>query len=343
MRIEQNLGMTQVRIGSVVLDGNAVLAPMSGVSDVAFRRLARRFGAALVVTEMVAADAYLAGEEEARLRSEGQGVSPHAVQLVGRDPVRMAEAARLAEAAGADLVDINLGCPAKRVTGGLAGSALMREPDLALRIIGAVLAAIAVPVTVKMRLGWDDASRNAAEIAARVAALGAAAVTVHGRTRQQFYAGRADWAAIAAVVGAVRLPVLANGDVGTVASARACLGQSGAAGVMIGRQAVGQPWLVGKIGAALAGTPWRSPSPAERADAAIEHYETLLGLYGRDVGIRHARKHLAGYADRAAADGLGLSRPERAELVTTTSPARAAGLLRRLFEEPAAETPRIAA
>ena len=280
-----------------------VLAPMTGISDVVFRRLAYRFGAGLVVTEMVAADAYVRGVEEARLRAEGEGVSPHTVQLVGRDPARMAEAARLAEAAGADLLDINMGCPAKRVTGGLAGSALMREPDLALRIVAAVVRAVAVPVTVKMRLGWDDLSLNAAELARRAEAEGVALVTVHGRTRAQFYKGRADWAAVAAVKRAVRIPLVVNGDCTSAADARAMLAASGADAVMIGRAAVGRPWLVGGIAEALrSGVLPPAPGLAARREAALDHFDALLSLFGAAQGNRHARKHLVAYADHLGAE-----------------------------------------
>ena len=315
--------------------GQAVLAPLSGVSDVAFRRIAARFGASMVVTEMVPAEAYLAGQEEARLRAEGVGVSPHVVQLVGREPARMAEAARLAEASGADVIDINMGCPAKKVTGGLAGSALMREPALALRIIEQVAKAVSIPVSLKMRLGWDAHSLNAPELARDAVALGIRRVTVHGRTRQQFYTGSADWAAIAPVAAATAAPIVANGDIVSVETAQLALALSGAKAVMVGRAAVGRPWLVGEIAAALEGRSWRSPSLAERAAAAVEHYEALLVLYGRDIGRRHARKHLAAYADRAREAGFGLPAAERAELVTSPEPTRVLRLLRRIYDEPA--------
>ncbi len=328
------LGRIGFQVRGRPVRGVAVLAPLSGISDVGFRRLAARFGAGLVVTEMVAAEGYLRGEEQARLRSAGVGLDPHVVQLVGRNPVRMGEAARLAEGAGADIIDINMGCPAKRVTGGLSGSALMREPDLAVDIMAKVVAAVSVPVTVKMRLGWDDTTRNAAALARQGADLGVAAVTVHGRTRQQFYTGSASWTAIREVADTAGIPVVANGDVASVADARSCLAQSGAAAVMVGRAALGQPWLVGEIGAALAGIPVCSPGFAERAEAAVEHYETLLALYGARIGTRHARKHLAAYADRAAETGFGLSPADRAELVTSEVPARVVALLSCIYDEP---------
>ncbi|MBV9076216.1 MAG: tRNA dihydrouridine synthase DusB [Methylobacteriaceae bacterium] len=315
--------------------GSALLAPMSGVTDVAFRRIAARFGAGLVVTEMVGSHSLVRGQAEAELRAEGAGLDPHVVQLVGREPATMAEAARIAEGAGASVIDLNFGCPAKRVTGGLAGSALMREPERALAIVATVVAAVRVPVTVKMRLGWDGASLNAAELAARAEEIGAQGVTVHGRTRQQFYDGRADWAAIAPVVAAVSVPVVANGDVVSLATARTCLAGSGAAAVMIGRAALGQPWLVGEVAAGLEGRAPPRPTPAEKAEAAAEHYEALLTLYGREVGRRHARKHLAAYADRATQAGYGLPPCQRRELVTSDDPNRVTSLLRSLYAEPA--------
>jgi tRNA-dihydrouridine synthase B len=335
MNFEQNLG-GGFFIGDMAVPGRAVLAPLSGVTDVAFRRIAQRFGAALVVSEMVASDEYVRGGAEARLRAEGEGVAPHVVQLAGCDPRWMGEATRLAEASGAAIIDINMGCPAKRVTGGYAGSALMRDLALAERLISAAVSACSVPVTVKMRLGWDDATVNAPALARRAEALGVRAVTVHGRTRQQLYKGRADWRRIGEVAGAIRIPVIANGDVGSIIDAVACLKASQAAAVMVGRAAVGRPWLVGRIAAALAGRPFREPSPSQKTEAAVEHYETLLSLFGREAGLRHARKHLAAYADAAREDGDGIGEADRLALVTTTDPVAAIAILRRLYEPAAA-------
>ena len=326
----QKLGNT-IRIGPLALKGRAILAPMSGVTDIGMRRVAHSYGASLVVSEMVASDDYVRGCEETRLRAEGSGINPHVVQIAGCDPHWMGEAARLAEASGAAVVDINMGCPAKRVTGGYAGSALMRTPDLALRLVEATVKAVNIPVTLKMRLGWDDASHNAADIARAAEAAGVRLITIHGRTRQQFYKGRADWGAIFSVVQATRLPVIANGDCASLADARAMLEASGAAGIMIGRAAVGRPWLVGEIASGLAGD-CLTLAAAQKREAALAHLESLIETMGALTGLRHARKHLSAYADHAGANSHAGGAAMRLRLVTTDCPIEARNLLARMFE-----------
>ena len=333
----EKLPLKPLKIGDIALANRVLLAPMSGVTDAPFRRLTARLGAGLVVSEMTASDDLAQGRPISRLRCEAAGIGPHVVQLAGCETRWMAEGARIAEAAGADIIDINMGCPARHVTGGQSGSALMRDLDHAVSLIDATIAAVQVPVTLKMRLGWDDRTRNAPELARRAEAAGVQMITVHGRTRCQFYKGEADWSAIRAVRDATSLPLVVNGDITSYETALEALDESGADAVMIGRGAQGAPWLPGQIGRRLDGGAVEvAPALPEQFSYIRALYEEICAHYGLRIGLRHARKHLGWALDVAAACG-GVPAEKlkswRQTILTSEEPAAVHAALEEAFDD----------
>ncbi|GBE43781.1 tRNA-dihydrouridine synthase C [bacterium BMS3Bbin10] len=322
-----------ISIGSVQLANAVLLAPMSGITDLPFRKLARRLGAGLVVSEMIASKSLIGNGREDLRRIQRGGERPFAVQLAGREAHWMAEGARIAAGHGADIIDINMGCPAKQVTRGLSGSALMRDIGHALGLIEAVVSAVELPVTLKMRMGWDHDTLNAPELAKRAEQAGIQMISVHGRTRSQFFNGTADWGFVARVKQAVAVPVVVNGDIRSLADIRAALSLSKADGVMIGRGCYGRPWFPGCAAAAIAdGGEIVPPSLRQKKEIVLEHYEEMLAHYDAHYGVRNARKHLGWYLEDALGAGED-AKHWRQQLFAEENPQKVRGKITEFYDQ----------